>query len=424
MQLCEPEVYPHTDELSSFSIFQNKVVENTIGSSLDGFLSNSPISDGSSGMNDMFASSLLNCDQGLNSMPFYNTSEFETGHIDPSFVSAPSHTIERSSNSLYQNNQFTNYTQENEEADRISSSIISAMNQPNAQQQTPSKGNTNEVKKRRHRKKKEPLPPAAREEKRKRFLERNRIAAGKCRERNKRKWGCVQEQCFLLEVQNKALREEYREAEREMVRLRGLVEEHKGCGDELLDAWIERYKTDFDASKTIFEVGRCEPVQVSQTSRRSISGLALDEDNVPSSEDHKMGIGTDPQLSIKSPTRSPLSKSSQLNPGNSTFTSRQQDSSPPPIDVDMAPFVSHDDVPSLLSSRKTSTASISPASPADAHGKIPSPADSGVDMTSEVDLSYSKVGMDQNQGLVFGQDEELIPDAIFFSLCNFTGLEN
>jgi hypothetical protein len=424
-QLCEPEVYPHLGELLSSSIFQDKAVENIIGSPLDGFLGNSPMSDGSSGLYDMFPSSLLNCDQGLNSMPFYNAGGFEMGHIDPSFMSAPSHAIERSSNCLHQNNHLTNYTLENEEADRISSSIISAMSQPNAQQRTSSKGNTNEVKKRRNRKKKEPLPPAAREEKRKRFLEKNRIAAGKCRERNKRKWDRVQEQCTLLEVQNKALREEYREVEGEMVRLRSLVEEHKDCGDEGLDAWIERYKTVFDASKTIFEVGSCEPVQGSQTSRRSSGGLTLDGDNAPSSEDHKMGIGADSHLSIESSTRSPLSKSPQLNSGNSTFTSRQQDGSPTPIDVDMASFVTDDDVPSLLSSRKTSTASISPASLASAHRKIPSPADSGVDMTLGVDMSYSKVGMDQNQDLVvFVQDEGLISDTSFFSLCSFTGLEN
>ncbi|KAE8144302.1 hypothetical protein BDV25DRAFT_167147 [Aspergillus avenaceus] len=89
--------------------------------------------------------------------------------------------------------------------------------------------------------KKPKTPPSEdREEKRQRALERNRIAASKCRENKKRKNLELQAEALAAEAKLKDLRESYEKYKAEALTLRNVVVEHGRCGDPGINSHVAR----------------------------------------------------------------------------------------------------------------------------------------------------------------------------------------
>ena len=231
----------------------------------------------------------------------------------------------------------------------------------------PENQKVNSAKKRRTRRKKAPLPPALREEKRRVFLEKNRKAASKCRERNKRKWDRVHQHCVDLEAQNGVLKERCVELKNEYEFLSKAMKEHGECGNKEICEWIEGRMLEEPSS----ELRRAE----SFSSQRCESPASVGDDQHNGTEDQ---------------------------------------------DVDMSFFLADDNhVPSLSSSRKTSAASTDfefdldrvPAM------KVPSPADSGIDIISDFH-DYEKLGgLKEERVAIEDQDEELMAVEGMVSAC-------
>jgi hypothetical protein len=168
-----------------------------------------------------FGFGLLNFDQTITSMQFPSQGQFQTSGIEPSLVLPPP--------AIYNGNMLSAYwtasfpiADINSSANLDSSSVQSSPRTAETLLPTlPTK--------RRTRRKKAPLPPAVKEEKRVIFLEKNRKAASKCRERNKRQWDLIQKQCIELEAQNRVLKEQLVELKIKVKRLTKLVKEHRGC---------------------------------------------------------------------------------------------------------------------------------------------------------------------------------------------------
>lgn len=255
-QICEPAAYTHLDELLNTSIFNDRAVENFTDLPVNGVSSDSLLFNDSAGF-DLLPTlnrPVFNNQQFVENLPYYGTGQFQMGHIDPKLVSGSSAGLdgggalpcETSSDLLPQTNYFVQYDQETQDPAQISSSIISAISPAITQhpitQSPPSTNNPKAGPQRRRRRKKAPLPPAVQEQKRQAFLAKNRVAAVKCREKNRRKWERVGEECDSLKMLNKVMREDIGNLIEEMRRLRSLVGEHGDCGDERLSKWIEGYK--------------------------------------------------------------------------------------------------------------------------------------------------------------------------------------
>ncbi|KAI1341970.1 hypothetical protein F5Y15DRAFT_329072 [Xylariaceae sp. FL0016] len=77
------------------------------------------------------------------------------------------------------------------------------------------------------------------ENKRNRFLERNRVAATKCRQKKKEWVSDLEETKFGLESQNSHLQMEFNGLVDEVSRIRAQLMEHANCHDPNIDQWIE-----------------------------------------------------------------------------------------------------------------------------------------------------------------------------------------
>lgn len=133
------------------------------------------------------------------------------------------------------------------------------------------------MKKRRTRKKQQPLPPAAKAEKRRIFLEKNRIAAGKCREKNRLRWDRLQEQCLTLEAQNKGLKELRRELKTGVEGLAKYVRAHGECGVRGIEQWIESHQPDeLGVESEMWD----SPLQDPQSSERGSADSALGDSGI------------------------------------------------------------------------------------------------------------------------------------------------
>ena len=84
-----------------------------------------------------------------------------------------------------------------------------------------------------------------RSEKRVHILERNRIAAGKCRKRKKATISTLEEKCHILKARNTAMRELAWELMREMESLRALAQLHEvgNCAVNIDDGGSEGVKS-------------------------------------------------------------------------------------------------------------------------------------------------------------------------------------
>ncbi|KAI1390995.1 uncharacterized protein F4822DRAFT_426848 [Hypoxylon trugodes] len=75
--------------------------------------------------------------------------------------------------------------------------------------------------------------------KRHRFLERNRVAATKCRQKKKEWVSDLEEARFGLESQNNHLQMEYTSLRDEITHIKSQLMEHASCNDPNIDKWIE-----------------------------------------------------------------------------------------------------------------------------------------------------------------------------------------
>ncbi|KAI0011204.1 hypothetical protein F4779DRAFT_246484 [Xylariaceae sp. FL0662B] len=86
---------------------------------------------------------------------------------------------------------------------------------------------------------KENVDPREDEAKRHRFLERNRVAATKCRQKRKEWVSDLEETRFGLESQNTHLQIEYGSLVNEVCQIRAQLMTHASCNDSNIDKWIE-----------------------------------------------------------------------------------------------------------------------------------------------------------------------------------------
>ncbi|KAI1406462.1 hypothetical protein F4819DRAFT_159162 [Hypoxylon fuscum] len=77
------------------------------------------------------------------------------------------------------------------------------------------------------------------EVKRDRFLERNRVAATKCRQKKKEWVSDLEETRFGLESQHNHLQMEYSSLRNEITQIKSQLMEHAGCHDPNINKWIE-----------------------------------------------------------------------------------------------------------------------------------------------------------------------------------------
>ncbi|KAI1758560.1 hypothetical protein GGR53DRAFT_524570 [Hypoxylon sp. FL1150] len=75
--------------------------------------------------------------------------------------------------------------------------------------------------------------------KRDKFLERNRVAATKCRQKKKEWVSDLEETRFGLESQNNRLQMEYSSLRDEITHMKSQLMEHASCSDPNIDKWIE-----------------------------------------------------------------------------------------------------------------------------------------------------------------------------------------
>ncbi|XXH00184.1 mitochondrial 54S ribosomal protein YmL35 [Hypoxylon texense] len=75
--------------------------------------------------------------------------------------------------------------------------------------------------------------------KRNRFLERNRVAATKCRQKKKEWVSDLEETRFGLEGQNSHLQMEYSSLKNEITHIKSQLMEHASCSDPNINKWIE-----------------------------------------------------------------------------------------------------------------------------------------------------------------------------------------
>ncbi|KAI9149596.1 Cyclic AMP-dependent transcription factor ATF-2 [Paramyrothecium foliicola] len=103
------------------------------------------------------------------------------------------------------------------------------------------------------------VPPS----KRNKFLERNRVAASKCREKKKVWLHDLEETKHELEMRHRGLRMEYESLMEEVTRIKNSLVNHACCSDPQIDTWIrneahnfvkrsaERAATSFDSSSSM-----------------------------------------------------------------------------------------------------------------------------------------------------------------------------
>ncbi|KEY74853.1 hypothetical protein S40285_09291 [Stachybotrys chlorohalonatus IBT 40285] len=121
-------------------------------------------------------------------------------------------------------------------------STLSSASSRDQQQQTQvpqsQRGHTAPKGKPRTRKRIEPTE-SVEEPQRNQFLERNRVAASKCRQKKKEWAQNLKDTKSMLEVQNKELHSEYDELLEQVIRMKNSLLCHATCDDPIIDRWIE-----------------------------------------------------------------------------------------------------------------------------------------------------------------------------------------
>lgn len=124
---------------------------------------------------------------------------------------------------------------------------------PSRPQETPFPPTTPLLPRRRRPRKPRAKPQLSEEEeaaKREKFLERNRVAAGKCREKRKSWMTELEDAKLELEERNNRLRAEHGALQVEFNQMRALLMQHASCGDARISKWIEN-----EAKRFVLDAG-------------------------------------------------------------------------------------------------------------------------------------------------------------------------
>ncbi|KAH0602769.1 uncharacterized protein H6S33_008419 [Morchella sextelata] len=84
-----------------------------------------------------------------------------------------------------------------------------------------------------------PIPPVEDDKRRKKFLERNRVAASKCRQKKKLWMQKLEENARNAQLSAKNLREQVTALKDEMLNLKGMLLKHTGCGCPQIQTYLE-----------------------------------------------------------------------------------------------------------------------------------------------------------------------------------------
>lgn len=124
---------------------------------------------------------------------------------------------------------------------------------PSRPQEIPFPSTTPLLPRRRRPRKPRAKPQLSEEEeaaKREKFLERNRVAAGKCREKRKSWMTELEDAKLELEERNSRLRAEHGALQVEFNQMRALLMQHASCGDARINKWIEN-----EAKRFVLDAG-------------------------------------------------------------------------------------------------------------------------------------------------------------------------
>lgn len=166
------------------------------------------------------------------------------------------------------------------------------------------------VRKRRARKNKKQLSDEEIRAKRERFLERNRIAASKCRDKKKDWTNKMEEKMRILQADRSLLKELAQTLMEEKRTLTALLHEHSSCNHQGLDAWLKEKATAILSSPDVVasHLSRMESIQSSPTSRPE--SRCNFEDSGLSYEGSRSNSLDSQQSNVMSPTVPPRSRQS------------------------------------------------------------------------------------------------------------------
>jgi hypothetical protein len=94
------------------------------------------------------------------------------------------------------------------------------------------------------------------ESKRNKFLQRNREAASKCRQKKKRWTHDLEDTKAVLVAQSSELHSEYDELLEKVTKMKNLLLSHGNCNDSIIDGWIEGEARKY-VEKSIIQRAHC-----------------------------------------------------------------------------------------------------------------------------------------------------------------------
>ncbi|KAI0166872.1 hypothetical protein GGR52DRAFT_78189 [Hypoxylon sp. FL1284] len=122
--------------------------------------------------------------------------------------------------------------------------------------------------------------------KRNRFLEKNRAAATKCRQKKKEWVSELEEARFGLESQNNHLQMEYSSLRNEITQIKSQLMEHASCNDHNIDKWIEN-----EAKRYV--LGASERYDQVLNNLGSAPGMMGRQESFSSASGYPIGPGSD-----------------------------------------------------------------------------------------------------------------------------------
>ncbi|KAI1776326.1 hypothetical protein F4818DRAFT_377115 [Hypoxylon cercidicola] len=174
--------------------------------------------------------------------------------------------------------------------------------------------------------------------KRNRFLEKNRMAATKCRQKKKEWVSDLEETRFGLESQNNHLQMEYSNLRSEITHIKSQLMEHANCNDPNINKWIEN-----EAKK--FVMGAGERYDQILANLGPASGLIARHESFSSTSGYPAGLGSEllspvtpsHRDSISFPT-GPVFYRPDLSMADATTSDRVEETYRPPTSFDGVPM--------------------------------------------------------------------------------------
>ncbi|KAK6078330.1 bZIP transcription factor [Seiridium cupressi] len=141
------------------------------------------------------------------------------------------------------------------------------------------------------------------EARRDKFLARNRVAAGKCREKRKTWMTDLEDTKLDLESRNTRLRMEYSALLNEVTQTRALLMTHANCSDGRIDKWVENEAKRFvlgageQYDSMLANYGLAPAPQMRQDSLSSLSGYTTAATNEMTSPAHRRSMSLPKSIS-------------------------------------------------------------------------------------------------------------------------------